>query len=111
MWSVGGWGGVEGGGGVRRAPVNQISTEKGGVSTSNDRITRKPKSWLSSWVEELVGLRFIECSSLYRTVSQTEGEDKRYDKREKISKQPHQHLLQAQLALALLSSKLTASLR
>ena len=45
--------------------------------------------------------------SLYRAVSQTEGERKRNNRREKeLFKPPQPHLLQAQLAFALLLSRL-----
>ena len=57
------------------------------------------------WLVGCFGLKgpLRQYFSLYRAVSQREGEGKRNDRREeKMSKQPHPHLPQAQKALALL---------
>ena len=69
-------------------------------------------AWISATVGWLVGCfgfngPLRQYFSLYRAVSQREGErGEKRQRRIKMSKQPHPHILEAQWALALLQSEL-----
>ena len=71
----------------------------------NARLRVKTQSWLVGCFGFNGPLR--QYFSLYRAISQREGERKEKDRREKkCPNNPHPHLLQGQKALALLLSKL-----
>ena len=63
---------------------------------------------LTDWLVGCFGFNgpLRQYFSLYRAISQREGERKEIDERKNVQTNPHPHLLQSQQTLALLSSKL-----